>query len=111
MNCEQEILIVLTEAGEKGLSVGKIAKHVYNRQNGLFCSVSFDEVRRKVASCLYKNSKSPKSIIQRMDTRGFYKIRFTADRPQQLMFDFKADEPDNQEGSCNSVDLSLSLFT
>lgn len=36
MNYDSEILFVLTEAGEKGLSVKKIARHVFNNCNGLF---------------------------------------------------------------------------
>ena len=45
---EQEVFRVLTEAGEEGLAVQKIALHVYNACNSLF---NPRELRRGVCLC------------------------------------------------------------
>ena len=50
MNYGQEILNVLCEANKKGLSLKKIARHVYNMNNGLFDELTYDDVYRDVVS-------------------------------------------------------------
>ena len=74
MNYDSEILFVLTEAGEKGLSVKKIARHVFNNCNGLFDVVPFEDVYHYVACYLKRNSKSNDSIIERTSIRGVYRL-------------------------------------
>ena len=69
-----EILKVLAEAGNDGLSVKKIARHVHNAHNTLFSNVSFDEVYAYVGQYLKRNSKCVDSIIERTDLRGVYRI-------------------------------------
>ena len=59
-----EILKVLAEAGNDGLSVKKIARHVHNAHNTLFSNVSFDEVYAYVGQYLKRNSKCADSIIE-----------------------------------------------
>ena len=111
MNYDSEILYVLKEAGAKGLSIRKIARHVYNSRNGFFDVVSFDEVHRYVAGFLVRNSKSANSFIERTNVRGVYRLNLS-NTTRQLQFDFKDGDVQNEnedvDKSCE--DKSLSLF-
>ena len=105
-----EILRILVEAGDEGLSVKKIARHVHNACNTLFSTVSFDEVYTYVAQYLIRNSKNADSMITRTDVRGNYRINPRNEDSQQLMLQFQdeCDEKENIEEP--SVDQSLPLF-
>ena len=105
-----EILRILVEAGDEGLSVKKIARHVHNGCNTLFSTVSFDEVYTYVAQYLIRNSKNADSMITRIDVRGNYRINPRNEDSQQLMLQFQ-DECDEKENIQEpSVDQSLPLF-
>ena len=110
MNYDQDILLILNEAGAKGLHVSKIARHVFNQRNGLFDTVSFDEVRHYVSSFLNKSSKRPNAVVEKMNARGFYRINHLSGVSRQLMFDFREEEPQGENNPCCNEDRSLSLF-
>ena len=65
MNYDQEIFKVLTEAGENGLKAEKVARHVFNACNSLFCPASYDDVHRYVAQFLQRSARNPDSISRR----------------------------------------------
>ncbi len=109
MSYDRDIIFVLNEAGAKGLSVKKIARHVYNHNNGFFNVVSFDDVYRYVSSFLVRNSKMSDSIIERTDERGVYRINHSSKISRQLQFNF-CDEEIKENPEKNDVDMSLSLF-
>ncbi len=109
MNYDSEILFVLNEAGPKGLSIRKIAMHVFNRCNGLFDAISLEDVHRYVASYLMKNSKAPDSIIERTNMRGVYRLNLN-NASGQLKFDFKDYVPEDADCVKTEEDGSLSLF-
>lgn len=108
MNYDHEILSVLTEAGDKGLSLKKIAMHVYNRANGLFCAADIEDVRRYVANYVARVSRQSGSVIERTDERGVYRINNSCSDANQLHFVFKEYEPEQPNQSVE--DTSLSLF-
>ena len=58
MSYEQEIKELLFEAGKEGLSAKKIARHIFNKHNGLFETTPYDEVYKAVQYCIAKNNKS-----------------------------------------------------
>ncbi len=109
MNYDSEIVYVLKEAGEKGLSIRKIARHVYNSKNSFFDVVSFDEVHRYVAGFLVRNSKSVNSFIERTSVRGVYRLN-QSNTDRQLQFDFRDGNMENEGGDEVCEDKSLSLF-
>ena len=109
MNYDSEILFVLTEAGEKGLSVKKIARHVFNNCNGLFDVVPFEDVYHYVACYLKRNSKSNDSIIERTSIRGVYRLN-QSNTSRQLFFDFKSKQIEITNERKTIEDKSLSLF-
>ena len=108
---EQEIFRVLTEAGEEGLAVQKIALHVYNACNSLFNPVSYDEVYAFVSRFLITKSRMPHSLIERTAYRGVYHLNFNLKETQQLVLQFKQEtDADVEEPKAPPVDMSLSLF-
>lgn len=108
---EQEIFRVLTEAGEEGLAVQKIALHVYNACNSLFNPVSYEEVYAFVSRFLITKSRMPHSLIERTAYRGVYHLNFNLKETQQLVLQFKQEtDADVEEPKAPPVDMSLSLF-
>ena len=114
MNFEQEILRVLTLAGDNGLKVEKIARHVFNACNSMFNPLDYKSVHAFVSQYLIKCSKDPSSVVCKAERHGVYRINFKAQMAQQLLLKFSP-HPDEQSDSnptqnSNSSDLSLSLF-
>ena len=74
MSYEQEIKELLFEAGKEGLSAKKIARHIFNKHNGLFETTPYDEVYKAVQYCIAKNNKSAKPFIEKAERWGYYKL-------------------------------------
>lgn len=110
MSYDRDIIFILDEAGPKGLSVKKIARHVYNHNNGFFNVVSFEDVYRYVSSYLVRVSKMSDPIIEKTDERGIYRINYSTRVSRQLQFDFSDEEEVQNAQEENNEDLSLSLF-
>ena len=96
--------MVLKEAGDRGLSVQKIARHVFNASNSFFETIEFEEIRRYVQNYLLKNSKSSDSLFEKVGPKGIYRINPNSAEMQQLMLLF-TDETDEAEKP--SIDFSL----
>lgn len=110
MSYDSEIIKVLVEAGEKGLSIKKIVQHVYNASNSLFCMITYGEVYTYVAQYLLLNSKSKMSLITRGNRRGIYKINTKINEGQQLMLQFGIHEVEETLDVATTDDRELSLF-
>ncbi len=104
MTYDQQILQVLTEAGECGVSVQAIAKHVYNMNCTFFVQPDFDEIRTYVQQYLLRNSKST-------GRRGYYRLNTegSADA-RQLLLQFRDEKEEETEEEKPQQDLSLDLF-
>ena len=111
MTYDQQILKVLTEAGEGGVSVQAIAKHVYNMNCTFFFQPDFEEIRTYVQQYLLRNSKSAQSIIESTGRRGYYRLNTegSADA-RQMMLQFREERVEEKEEEKPRLDLSLSLF-
>lgn len=109
MNCEKEILKVLAEAGQNGLSIQKISYHVFNASNSFFDTISIDEIHQLVAAYLKKNSRGSDSFVEKTGKRGVYRLNPQNGTSAQLMFTF--DEEDTLDvNEKRTEDQSLSLF-
>ncbi|MDE6806865.1 MAG: hypothetical protein K2I98_00155 [Prevotella sp.] len=109
---EQQILRILTDVGERGISVALLAKHIYNLNCTLFFQPDVQEVRQEVQQYLLKNSKSSQSLIESTGRRGYYRLntKGSADA-RQLMFEFREELPAPEpETERPQQDFSLSLF-
>jgi hypothetical protein len=109
---EQQILHILSEVGERGISVSMLTKHVYNLNCTLFSQPDVQDVHRQVQQYLLKNSKSSQSLIESAGRRGYYRLNTqnNADA-RQLMLEFQEEVlQEETESEKPQVDLSLSLF-
>ena len=111
MTYDRQILKILTEAGEGGVSVQTISKHVYNINCTFFSQPDFEEIRSYVQQYLLRNSKSSQSLIESTGRRGYYRLNTegSADA-RQMMLQFR-DELEEKEEEKPQQDFSLDLFS
>lgn len=98
MNFDDEILKVLTLAGDDGLKTEKIARHVFNACNSMFNPLNFKDVHGYVAQYLIKNAKDPLSIIEKGGGHGVYRLNFRAKLAQQLVLKFGRHDDESSAG-------------
>ena len=111
MSYDQQILKILTEAGERGISVQNISRHVYNLNCTFFHQPDYEEVRNYVQQYLLKNSKSQQSLVESTGQRGYYRLNTTGSKDaQQLMLLFRDDIVNDDVQPSAQQDLSLDLF-
>ena len=108
---DKQLLRILTDVGDRGISVQSLSKHLYNLNCTFFSTPNFEEIRSYVQQYLLRNSKSSQSLIERTDRRGFYRLNTqnNADA-QQLMIQFREQRQMEEPEALPSEDLSLSLF-
>ena len=111
MSYDQQILKILTEAGERGISVQNISRHVYNLNCTFFHQPDYEEIRSYVQQYLLRNSKSQQSLIESTGQRGYYRLNTTGSKDaQQLMLMFRDEVINDDTTSTVEQDLSLDLF-
>lgn len=118
MTYDKQLLQLLTEVGERGISVRSLAKHVYNMNCSLFSQPDYQEIHSYVQQFLLRNSKSEKSLIESTGQRGYYRLNVNNNvDARQLVLQFRnaTDEKDENDEDDDmqkpSVDLSLDLFS
>ena len=111
MGYDKQILNILTEVGERGISVQTIAKHVYNLNCTFFVQPDYEEIRSYVQQYLLRNSKSAQSLIESTGRRGYYRLNTigSADALQMLL-QFREEHEGKKEEEKPQQDLSLDLF-
>ena len=114
MTYDQQILRILTDVGDRGISVQLLSKHLYNLNTTLFAPLDFEEIKTYVQQYLLKNSKSPQSLIENTGRRGFYRLNTQNNADAlQLMLEFRnhadQEEQTDQDDKVHP-DLSLDLF-
>ena len=112
MAYDKQILQILAEAGERGISVLSVARHVFNLNRTFFVSPDFSEIHAYVQHYLRRNSLHPQSLVEHTGRRGFYRLNVSGSADaRQLMFDFSASKEEKpEEPATVQQDLSLSLF-
>lgn len=108
----QQILKILSQVDERGISVSALTKHIYNLNTTFFSQPDLQEVKQYVQQFLLRNSKSPQSIIESTGKRGYYRLNMqNSQDARQLMLEFRDEQPvDEQPEEPYRQDLSLSLF-
>jgi hypothetical protein len=103
-------LKILTEVGERGISVQSIAKHVYNMNCTFFSQPDYEEIRSYVQQYLLRNSKSAQSLIESTGRRGYYRLNTTGSADAlQMLLQFRENHEEKEEEKTQQ-DLSLDLF-
>ncbi|WP_028898193.1 hypothetical protein [Prevotella sp. HUN102] len=108
MQYDKEIIRILLEAGEDGLSVQKISRHVFNACNSLFSPIEQKDVHAYVQQYLIRVTKNKNSIIEKTQ-KGIYRLNLDNQETQQLCLQF-TDEKEADNVQEKEVDNSLSLF-
>ena len=110
MTYDQQILNILLEAGERGIGVQAIARHVFNLNCTLFNQPDFADIHSYVQQYLLRNSKSAQSLIESTGRRGYYRLNTqnNADA-RQLLFEFREEHTEKEEEKPQQ-DFSLDLF-
>ena len=108
---DQQILRILTDVGDRGISVQLLSRQLYNMNVSLFSSQDLEEIRAYVQQYLLKNSKSLQSLIESTGRRGYYRLNtmHNADA-RQLMLEFKRHDQVEEKEQKPMPDLSLDLF-
>lgn len=96
------------EAGPQGLSVRKIARHVFNENNGFFCEVDYEAIHLAVRQYLQRQSARRDGLVRRV-SHGIYQINTKTDEARQLILEFK-DDDSTAAPKPQAEDQSLSLF-
>ena len=68
----------------------KIARHVYNSGNSIFHPLDYKMAYNSVSQYLMKNSKDPRSLIEKGKEYGVYCINYHSSAVRQLMLDFSS---------------------
>lgn len=111
MNYDQQILKVLTDAGDYGVSVQSVVKHVYNMNLTFFSQPDYEDVKSYVQQFLLRNSKSSQSLVERTERRGYYRLNTCGSTDaRQLMLQFREAQEEKKEEKPRQ-DLSLDLFS
>ena len=117
MSYDQQILKILSEVGERGISVASLAKHVYNLNTTFFSTPDLQDIHQYVQQYLLRNSKSSQSLIESTGRRGYYRLNTTnSPDAQQLMLNFYDSQNEEtytdikKENEKPQQDLSLNLF-
>ena len=103
----------MVEAGDEGLSLKKIAMHVYNSNNNLFENPDFNKIYSSLAQYLSKQSKMSDGMVKRISSKGVYAINKRWSGYLHTMIDFSFADSVNlttDEPISTVRDQSLSLF-
>ncbi len=109
---EQQILRILLDVGARGISINKLAKHVYNHFSTFFYQPDLEEIHRFTQQYLRKQARQPKGIIERAEKRGYYRLNTrnaAAIRKLRQQFAPEAEKEEECEKK-QEEDRSLSLF-
>ena len=113
MTYDGQILSILAEAGQRGISIRSIAKHVYNMNCTLFYKPDFEEIGEYVRLYLRRVASRKHPVVENAGRRGYYRLNVKgSEYARQLMLDF-AEQQDNAEEkqpAAPQQDLSLDLF-
>ncbi len=77
MKYAKEILEILFEAGFDGLKINKISRHVFNKHNNFFESISLEQVQNSVSYFLRNEVRKRNSIVEKASKSGYYRIKST----------------------------------
>jgi hypothetical protein len=112
MDYEQQIVSILADVGEKGISARLLTRHVYNMNRTLFAEPDKEEIYDFVRKFLKRNYKSSQPLLERAAKRGYYRLNpRSAASARQMQLDFDNAEPSEEEKEAKpEQDLSLKLF-
>lgn len=106
MKYEDLIIRILIEAGDDGLSVRKVTRHVYNAVNGFFEEADWGTVHRVVRAFLHRHSRGMEAAISR-PKHGVYCLNLATQAGKNLVDSILNDSATCVESQTKEVELSL----
>lgn len=106
MKYDDLIIRVLIEAGNDGLSVRKITRHVYNAVNGFFEVADLSTVHQVVRAFLQRHSRGAEAAIGR-PKHGIYCLNRATRAGQALLDSVLNDSTKRVESRTEAVELLL----
>lgn len=107
MDYEKDIIVVLREAGEKGLPVRRVVRHVFNAHNSFFETTSKETVAGVVQRYLSYHSQYEDDTIEKVRF-GIYRLNMKSARTRSLLRAIEGEE--NADSGKPPVSQELSLF-
>lgn len=108
---DRQILTILYDVGQDGISVKSLAKHVLNMNTTLFFTPDAAEIHRYVQQYLLRNSRPPHPLVETTGQRGHYRLNMNElDNAGQLLLEFRDDKPQKEEEEKPRQDFSLDMF-
>ena len=114
MNYERQILQILIEVGDRGISAQLLAKHVYNMNVSFFATPDLNEIKNYVRNFVIRNSKSSKSLLEKTGRWGFYRLNTKNAIARRTIQEAKKPQEtasDESDSGRSQPDLSLDLFS
>lgn len=106
---DELIIRFLAEAGDKGLSKDKLARHIFNAENDFFSVVEYDVVKRQVDAFIRRNSSDSYTLLELVKgQKDVYRLNSNSPQFTQLSFDFQEEVPQTNV-SKEADDQSLEL--
>ena len=99
---KQQVLRILLDVGQRGMSAALLSRHVYNLNTTFFFQPDIDEIRRKVWAFLQRNAHSRRPLVEHTDRHGYYRLSrrgiiYTRKMLASLSDDIHSDEPAETE--------------
>ncbi len=110
-----QVLKILFDVGERGMSASLLSKHVYNLNCTLFFQPDVKEIRRWVWSYLQRDIRSRSPLVERTGRHGYYRLNkngvtFIRSQQQLLLNAESSDENADDDALNQCVDTSPGLF-
>lgn len=97
----QQVLKILMDVGERGMSAALLSKHVYNLNCTLFHQPDVDGIRRWVWQFLRGNAHSKKPLVEHTGRHGYYRLN---KRGISYMRQLTASQQEEQDGGGQEKD-------
>jgi len=94
MKYESEILMILREAGDRGLPLRRIALNVFNMKNTFFLPLEQEAVYDDVAAYLRTVSMQSGAPVMKAGRKGWYCINPASPEVIQMQLEFKCEDSD-----------------
>ncbi len=108
-----QIVRVLFEAGEKGIRIRMLARHVFNAVNSFFEPVEFEEVYRSVAVFVPAHAKGRQPLFLKC-SHGVYRLNMKSEKVLRMLMEANLHfDPslDKENGGSSTHPAQLFLFT
>ena len=108
---DKDIIQILLDVGDRGISMSLLAKHVYNMNCTFFSQPDIEEIKRQVRLFVNRNSQRRKPLLEHTGRWGFYRLNSKGRKEASMqLLEFKKEDGTEEDAEKPQQDFSLSLF-